>query len=106
MSELIAKAEKNAYAMGLKPDEFWVLTPREWLVWAEGYDKRQERSDLQIALICCTIARAHGVNATPEDFMPKPEQSPEDQLAYVRGLNAMLGGTDDLPKPDDPERGE
>ena len=91
---------KSAWVVGLKPSEFAELTPIEWEAIAQAHGIKQERLDYRAALICSVIAN---VNRNPKkrpqpykpkDFMPKANkaQTPEEQLAVVKALNAALGG--------------
>ena len=96
--------------IGLSPDEFWALTPREWGLVVDGYLEREKRRgvreknrDYRAALICATI-----VNFSPlkdqktrpceiNDFMPtevkpKKPQTESEMLAVVKVLNAAFGG--------------
>ncbi len=83
--------------MGLKPWEFWKLTPREFVVLAEAYLKSEEKIDRRFALIACMI---HNVNSKKklklDDFVPKKKekQTSEQMLRVVEMMNAAFGGED------------
>lgn len=63
-----------------------------------------ERGDVQAALIATTVANANrgkGRRAKLKDFLLRWDrrvQSWQDQLAIVRQLNRMFGGTDNTGK--------
>lgn len=89
--------------MGLKPDEFWTLTPAEWERMVKGYLAREERADYRAGLICAVLAninrdeKKRSKPYEPADFMPQPSkptapQTPEQMLKIVEFWNASLGG--------------
>lgn len=89
---------------GISTERFWRLTPAELFIEIEGWNKRQDITDYRLGLLCAVIAEPyrdkekHPDPFKPQDFMPKrgkvqPEvQTPEQQLAIVKILNAALGG--------------
>jgi hypothetical protein len=90
--------------VGLKPWEFEELTPAEWGWICEAHGTKEERLDYRAALICAVLANCHrnpkAKPFQPRDFMPQKqhEQTPEDMMAMIRALNAVLGGEDETKK--------
>lgn len=97
----------EAAAVGVKPSEFWKLTPREFAAVLEG----QRRRDLQ-TFQNLVAAAWYGEAFHRHDKLPKLDkvmaglgtklkppkpQSPEDMLAVIRKWNRELGGTENLP---------
>jgi len=103
VTEQLDALEEAAYTIGLKPSEFWELTPAEWERMARGYLARKEQADYRAALICAVLANIHRDEKKrrepyqPSDFMPKSgeqkaPQTPEQMLRLVELWNAALGG--------------
>jgi hypothetical protein len=84
--------------MGLKPQDFWNLTLKEWNLTVKGYVKREERLDKRTAMICATLWNVNGGKngkpLSPEDFMPKKRkpQTPEEMLNIIKMHNQIHGG--------------
>lgn len=51
--------------MGLRPAEFWELTPREFIGLFDGYAWRQKRSIELNAQLACWIANHSGMRSKP-----------------------------------------
>lgn len=95
------EAEKVAYIIELKPNDFWQLTPSELDALYTAWETRKELEDRRIARICATLANVNR-NAkkrknpyTEDDFMPKAKQTqtPEQMLEIVKALNNAYGGS-------------
>jgi hypothetical protein len=72
---------------------------QRWREFNETDPITQDRADLRAALVCSTIAQAHGAKLKPSDFLPRygppPEREPmtDEQLKnQAMKITAMLGG--------------
>jgi hypothetical protein len=92
-----------AYEIGLRPWEWWRLTPREFGDMVEGYVAAERRRDYRAAVVVSAIyntvrdPRKRRRPFTPEDFLrgEKPArrvQAPEEMLEVVKRLQAAFGG--------------
>lgn len=96
----IPQYQRYAAQVGIKPAEFWEMTPGEFDTWIAGYAEREKVLDRRTAQVCQAIFenhRNHKSRPRPykvEDFMPrygqesKPAQTPEQMLSL---LKAMFG---------------
>ncbi len=91
----VEKIESQAYTIGLTPQEFSHLTPKQWRAIIEGHEKQQERLDYRAALLCMVMANVHGANMRVSDFMPRKPQTVEQQFEMIKALNALFGGKDE-----------
>lgn len=82
----------------------------EWMAYENVYGPiGPARADLQAGVVASTIANVNrgkrGKSYAPSDFViqwdGKPAQTPEEQLAIVRALNASFGGTEETNGDDD-----
>ena len=88
---------------GLKPDEFWALTPREWAALMKGrrYAERREAAR-SISLAWHTAGWSRSRKRLPNlaTLLRKitgeraPEQTPRQAVKMAEVLNAMFGGED------------
>lgn len=61
----------------------------------DRFRERERRQDYRTLLICSTLINTilrPRDPVTPEDFLPPKPQTPKQQLAMVKILNAALGG--------------
>jgi len=92
---------KNAYYLGLKPNEFYSMLPKDYYDFAEQQVKRLENenkaTDMRLANFMCLFANANRdkkTKATPfkvEDFMPqeKKEKKPMDINVMAKMLETF-----------------
>ena len=89
--------------LGLRPSEFWALTPAEFLALVDGYRRVQVRrsNDLvSLAWWAAAFARQDRLPALkdllqdPEAEPVKEEQSPDTMFGLIRMMNAAYGGTE------------
>ena len=92
--------------LGLRPSDFWLLTPRQFAALCERRALIERRADSRAALIASVIANVHRDPQqrpspyTVEDFLPQapsPAVAGEDalaeqQAAMLRALATALGG--------------
>jgi hypothetical protein len=89
---------------GLTIQEFYRLTPYEYLLLTEDYNEERETEDSRFALIAVLIANAHRGKRKAfkiEDFMPKrtgkraekPRQTVEEQLQVAKAITMAFGGS-------------
>ena len=93
------------------PDQFWQMTPREFMKYLNAHSKKEARNEeRQLELAAFVVASIYNQPPVPvtmvkykkrkpakiEDFIKKPQekrvQSPEEMLAVVKALNKSLGG--------------
>ena len=78
------------YDLRLSEDEFWHLTPRQFMALKERHEADQEWKNFRAGVIASTIANALRSKGSktykPEDFMPKKrkqKQTWQEQKAVV-----------------------
>jgi hypothetical protein len=75
----------------------------------ERYNDEQDWLNYRAALTCSVIASGLvGKEFKPEDFMPQKNitsevQNPDQMLAQLKVLNALMGGKTIIPKTETPE---
>lgn len=86
--------------LGLMPEEIWKMTPREFKIISEGWEKQQEVLDRRAAQVVAAIyeqnrnKKKRSKPFSVQDFMPQKgkkqskEQTPEQMLSV---LKAMFG---------------
>ena len=79
------------YDLKLGEEEFWHLTPRQYVALLERHEGAMEWEDYRTGIIAATIANMlqgkKGKNLKPEDFMPtrkRKKQTPEEMLAVAQ----------------------
>jgi len=82
--------------------EFWNLTFHLFFVLYERFAEEQRRQDYRAGVICSVLGNIHRNKKRrkafePGDFFgsvakPKKEMSWQDQLTFIKKLNAALGG--------------
>ncbi len=82
--------------MGLKPWEFWELTPREFTAMAEAYQAERECQVYETASILAaiynTIPRKKGSKTyKAEDFISQKKAQPPSEEELKNKLVAMFG---------------
>ena len=83
---------------GIKPNEFWELTPRELKNYIEGFIVKSEMENDRAILNAWLGAGLHRQKRLPklQDLIKKTEkkqkQSNEQMLAMVKALNVAFGG--------------
>lgn len=92
----------EAYKLGLTPDEFWNMIPRDFFKWQKGKIdglKTDIKIKQQLAgLICATIANFAPNKKSKkykiEDFIgkEKKQQTEKEMFNQVKRLNLMFGG--------------
>ena len=85
------------YDLGLTEEEFWSLTPREFVALKERHEEAQEWEDYRAGVVACTIVNMLKAKSSktykPEDFMPtrrRKKQTPEEMLAVVENYMATV----------------
>ena len=87
--------------LGLKPDEFWLLTPAEFFIMFDGWQENQkEKFSELISLAWYTAAFSRQEKLPPlkgllqqlENTQQHQKQTDEEMLAMVKVLNAAFGG--------------
>jgi hypothetical protein len=84
--------------MGMRPEEFWKLTPYEFQTMIEGHTNKQKNkyNDLKgLAWYIAVLSRAKEIPELEKllgESTPKKEQTPEEMVAIARILNAAYGG--------------
>ena len=86
----------------LADSEFWRRTFHLFFRLYERFSEEQKRQDLRAGTICAVLGNIHRNKRSRKKFEPgdffksletkKKEMTWQDQLAYVKKLNAMLGG--------------
>jgi hypothetical protein len=101
----VATAFRAAAEAGLKPGEFWQLTPYETRIWIDGQSKA-ERRRYRLALWSAWHVEAFrrrrrlprlALYLRRLDPQPIRPQSPEQVLKTLERLNARFGGRDIRP---------
>jgi hypothetical protein len=91
----------DAYGVcGLTPDELYSMTLKEFEQVRKARLDLERGYDMQRAQLFFIMASAWGDNPDLdiEDFMvfspgkEKKEQTPEEQMQYIEGMNAIIGG--------------
>lgn len=85
--------------LGLSSEEFWSLTPRQFVLLGRAKQVEIMRQEYGPALVCCMVAALAGQKRQPRDFMPslsRRRSRPDwkDQLEKVKVLHARIGGAD------------
>jgi len=89
---------KYAVRIGIRPSEFWDMTPREIFFTGEiFYEDKQSaiERDLSIAYIAARLVMASKppkLEALLEATRPKKDQTVDEMLEVVKNLNTMYGG--------------
>jgi hypothetical protein len=90
---------KIACELGVLPEQFWDMIPREFGIYVEGRIKfiseEETRHQRRTGLISAMIANFSGRTKKSykiDDFMPKKLSRGKDMLEEVKKLNAMFGG--------------
>jgi len=100
---IVDNLSNDAYGLcGLKPEEFYKLTFKEFFQMRDAKMEMERAHDLQLAqLSYVMMALWAGGNNIPSisDFMVFPmaeaeskQQAPDEQLRHVEGMNAIMGG--------------
>jgi len=83
--------------LGITSEEFWRLTPRQFLLLADV--KRQEihRQEYGPAMICAMMSALVGDRRSPTDFMPslaepRKEQTWQEKQEILGAMMSALGG--------------
>lgn len=89
------------YDLGLTEEEFWGLTPRQYVALLERHEEAMEWEDYRMGVIASTIVNMlkakGGKTFKPEDFMPtkrRKKQTPEEMLAVVKNYMATVDEDD------------
>lgn len=83
---------------GIKPNEFWEITPRELSNYVQGFVIKSEMENDRAILNAWLGAGLHRQKRLPklQDLIKKTEkkqkQSNEQMLAMVKALNSAFGG--------------
>lgn len=82
--------------LGLKPSEFWELTPREFDNMAKGYEVQQEREWKKIAQMSAWIMQSNGSKVTADKLIKKPKVShkkvtTDEKQSTLNDLESQLG---------------
>ena len=89
---------KYAVRIGIRPYEFWDMTPKEIFITGEiFYEDKQSaiERDLSIAYIASRLVMATKppkLEALLEATRPKKEQTLDEMLQIVKQLNTLYGG--------------
>jgi hypothetical protein len=78
---------------GLTEDDFWRLTPREFNILSEEWQRVQGANDNRTAVLCATIANASGGydrTFTHSDFMYTPWNGEEPDLDAAFSILAQI----------------
>ena len=83
--------------MGLRPDEFWDLTPYEFERLISGWEKKERWRKEEIAWQTVLVVNCCGHLKKPisiDDILPTecPGQAPEEHLNITKELNEMARG--------------
>jgi len=84
--------------MGLKPSEFWDMTPAEYIEYANSYKRTQEERVKELLWTTWNTAALIRTQRMPQykDWMKfseqKKQQTPDEMIAQARMLNALFGG--------------
>jgi hypothetical protein len=88
--------------LGLQDVEFWNLTFHLFFILYERFSETQRREDIRAGVICAVLGNIHRNKKSrkvfePGDFFPhlkaeKKEMTWQDQLGYIKQLQAMLSG--------------
>jgi hypothetical protein len=87
---------------GIKPGEFWSLSPREFAAWKRGQDKRGKIDMARAHYTAWVTANYSRTKRLPplEKVLrkivgaPRREQTPAESLRIAEQLNRMMGGKD------------
>lgn len=82
------------------PDELYAMSLKEFEQFRNAKLEMGKAHDRQFAQLSFLVATVWGgSDAKIEDFMiykpqkePRKQQSPDEQLQYVEGMNAIMGG--------------
>jgi hypothetical protein len=103
-SDYVMELRKVAYQLGIMPDAFYRMIPREFYEYAvariEYLRDVQEAEARRFAQVCTTIAN-FSANRTKtsrvfkiEDFLPKKKQTQKDMLSEVERMNKLFSGSE------------
>lgn len=80
------------------------MTPAEIFIEIEAWEKKRERQDYRVGLLCASFLEpyrdreAHPEPFSPFEFMTSNQehsvktQTPEEQLEIIKVINAAMGG--------------
>ncbi len=81
----------GVHDFGLRPDDFWGLTLREYLKLWERYSAEQDNRDYRAALIAAsiynTVPRKDRKVFTPDDFLAKKQQKSKQKAHQAKQQN-------------------
>lgn len=88
--------------LGLSDFEFWNLTFHLFFVLYERFTEQQKREDYRAGMICAVLGNIHRNKRSRKTFEPgnffpsvakvQKDMTWQEQLAYIKKLNAALSG--------------
>lgn len=96
MQEALEQSERLAYRMGLKPAEFWNMTPAQFRGYARGYNDRREYEQRLVAWHIAWTAQAdYKGDLTVDKVLGNQEKSQIDEFnRTLDDLNRAAGVED------------